>query len=60
MVTLSLSDVTGQATLLVSSQWMDAGEHEVLWDARFSPSGIYLCRLTDGEESVTNRILVLH
>ena len=59
-VTLSISDVTGHITMLTPSQWMDAGEHEVLWDASLSPSGIYLCHLMDGVESVTNRILVLH
>ena len=59
-VTLTITDATGRETPLLHSARMDAGEHEITWDARKIPSGVYLCRLSSGGASVTERVVVLH
>ncbi len=58
-VTLTISDAAGRETPLLRSAWMDAGQHEITWDASNYPSGVYLCRLSSGGESVTQRVVVL-
>ena len=58
-VTLTISDATGRETPLLRSAWFPAGEHEIAWDASNYPSGVYLCRLSSGGASVTERVVVL-
>jgi hypothetical protein len=36
-----------------------SGNHEITWDARNQPSGIYLVKLTSGQKSKTQKILFL-
>ncbi len=57
---LAVTDVAGRETPLLHSAWLAAGPHEVTWDASEYPSGVYLCRLTAGGESVTRRVVVMH
>ena len=57
--TLTLTDAAGREWPLVAPSWFAAGEHEVTWDASMYPSGVYLCRLIAGEESVAKRIVVI-
>ena len=58
-VTLTISDAAGRETPLLRSAWFPAGQHEIAWDASNYPSGVYLCRLSSGGESVTERVVVL-
>jgi hypothetical protein len=58
-VTLTITNALGCETPLLHSAWMDAGQHEITWDASNYPSGVYLCRLSSGGESVTDRVVVL-
>ncbi len=58
-VTLTITDAAGRETPLLHSTWMDAGQHEITWDATKIPSGVYLCRLSSGGENVTERVVVL-
>jgi photosystem II stability/assembly factor-like uncharacterized protein len=58
-VTLTITDAAGRETPLLRSAWFPAGEHEIAWDASNYPSGVYLCRLSSGGESVTERMVVL-
>ncbi len=57
---LTLTDAAGRETPLLPTQWLDAGPHQVTWDASNYPSGVYLCRLVSGGESATQRLVVLH
>jgi hypothetical protein len=58
-VSLTITDAAGRETPLLQSQGMDAGQHTFTWDASNFPSGVYLCRLTAGSESVTQRVVVM-
>jgi photosystem II stability/assembly factor-like uncharacterized protein len=58
-VTLTISDATGRETPLLRSAWFPAGQHEISWDASNYASGVYLCRLTSGGESISERVVVL-
>ncbi len=60
VASLTLTDAAGREIPLLHSSWMDVGQHEVTWDASEYPSGVYLCRLTSGGESVTRRVVVMH
>jgi photosystem II stability/assembly factor-like uncharacterized protein len=57
---LTLTDAAGRETSLLPTQWLDAGPHQVTWDAGTYPNGVYLCRLVSGSESATQRLVVLH
>ncbi len=59
-VKLIVTDLAGHETPILESAWMDAGPHEVTWDASKFPSGVYLCRLAAGGENVTRRVVVMH
>ncbi len=58
-VSLTITDAAGRETSLLQSQGMDAGQHSITWDASNYPSGVYLCRLASGDESVTQRVVVM-
>jgi photosystem II stability/assembly factor-like uncharacterized protein len=58
-VTLTITDAAGRETPLLRSAWFPAGQHEIAWDASNYPSGVYLCRLSSGGESVMERVVVL-
>ncbi len=60
VATLTLTDAAGRETLLLPLDLLDAGQHEVTWDASNYPSGVYLCRLSACGVSVTRRVVVLH
>jgi len=58
-VRLSVIDATGRETLLIPSQNMDFGRHEITWDASPFPSGVYTVRLNSGGVSTSREIVVL-
>jgi hypothetical protein len=59
-VTLTITDALGCGTPLLHSAWMDAGQHDITWNASKIPSGVYLCRLSCSGESVTEQVVVMH
>jgi len=59
-VTLTVTDAAGRVRQLWPAGRLDAGQHEVTWDASNYPSGVYLCRLEAGGVSAARRVLVMH
>ena len=57
-VELNIFDITGRHVQTLMSQSKTAGRHAVTWDAANSPSGIYLCELRAGENSVRRKIVL--
>ncbi len=58
-VKLEIFNIAGQRVALLAEGFYSAGSHTVSWDASGRPSGIYLYRLTTGNNSVTKKMILL-
>lgn len=58
-VKLEVFDVAGHHVHTLVEATLGAGRHALDWDATGQPSGIYVVRLTRGQETVTGRLLLL-
>jgi hypothetical protein len=57
---LKVYDLLGREVAVLVDGPVEAGEHRVSWDARQSPSGVYICRLASGHYSLAERIVLIH
>jgi|GEM_PF-1255609 len=58
-VNLSIFDTQGRLVQTLVNGRLAAGEHSVVWDAGDLPAGVYLTRLTAGEETRTSKAALL-
>ena len=56
---LKLFDLLGRETLTLADQSLDAGRHEIRFDARDLPSGVYVFRLECGGVRLSRKLLLL-
>ncbi|MBU0508568.1 T9SS type A sorting domain-containing protein, partial [bacterium] len=56
---LDVFDITGRHVQTLARGPLSAGAHEVLFDARDLPSGVYFARLAAGEFVQTRRMLLV-
>jgi hypothetical protein len=59
-VQLAVYDMLGREVAVLVSESMEAGPHEVTWDASLLTSGIYVFRLSANGHLRTGRLTVLH
>jgi photosystem II stability/assembly factor-like uncharacterized protein len=57
-VRVELFDLLGRSALLVADAEMNAGRHALRADVSTLPNGVYLCRMTTGDEVYTRRLVV--
>lgn len=58
-VSLDVVDLRGRRVASVLQGPVSAGQHQVVWNARGTPSGIYMARLSiDGRENWTGKIVL--
>jgi hypothetical protein len=63
-VKLSVFDLLGREVKLLYQGVLNAGEHTLTWDSRnplgeAAPSGVYICRLIQGDRQITRKMLLL-
>lgn len=58
-VTLAVYDMLGKQVALLKNQQMSAGAHDVSFNAANLSSGIYLYRLTVGQEMLTRKLTLI-
>ncbi len=58
-VSLAVYDVTGRKVVTLINQTMSAGEHHVAFDGSALPSGLYFARLSAGEMTRTQKMVLL-
>jgi hypothetical protein len=58
-VTLELYDVAGRQVAMRPSEVLEAGFHQMTWDASLQASGLYFVRLSTAEGSSTQRWTIL-
>lgn len=59
MVTLKVFDVTGRLVSTLVDENVTAGKHEIMFDGREQASGIYFARMTAGEFSQTQKMVLI-
>jgi predicted CXXCH cytochrome family protein len=58
-VSLKIYDTVGREVANLVEGWRSAGEHKVLFEGTNLPSGLYLCRLTNGKYVTSGKIVLL-
>ena len=58
-VDLSVFDVLGQKLLVLASGKYPVGSHQIFWNGKGLPSGIYFYSLKTGDRTETRRALIL-
>ncbi len=58
-VTLKIYDVLGKEVETLVNEYREAGKYSVGWNVMNKPSGMYFCRLTMNNNSVTKTIMLL-
>jgi hypothetical protein len=56
---LSVYSISGKRVAELANGWSDAGRHNVTFDASGLASGVYVCRLTSGEFTVSNKMVLM-
>ncbi len=60
LVSLKIYDMLGrEVTTLITDKQMEAGQHNIPWDARNQPSGVYLYRLVQGNEMQLKKMVLV-
>ncbi len=58
-ITLSVFDVNGREVAVLANGWLNSGAHQVVFDGCGLASGIYFYRLTAGDFSTTQKMVLL-
>jgi Secretion system C-terminal sorting domain len=58
-VKIVIYDILGKEVAKTVNHALKPGSHEVVWNAAGFPSGVYLYRLTAGDVTVTNKIMLV-
>lgn len=55
---ISIYNILGQPELVIYSSYVEAGNHNVKWDSGNLAPGIYVYKLTVGNNSITNKMVI--
>ena len=58
-VELSIYDLSGRKIAQLINDNLPAGEHSITWNAKKLSSGIYFCRLSSNNKSITKKMVLL-
>lgn len=58
-VKIEIYDIVGRKVNTVVNETMSAGYHTVTWDGRDASSGLYFCRLTAHNKTLTRKMLLV-
>ncbi len=58
-VTLDVFDILGRHIETLVDAAIEAGKHEIIWDASVQPSGIYFYKIKSGDKSLTKKMILL-
>ena len=56
---MTVYNAAGQAVDVLACGLYPAGTHEVVWDAKGLPSGVYFYTLSAGDQSITQKCILL-
>ena len=59
LISLEIVDVSGRVVETLLDDIIEPGNHEITWNARNQPSGIYFVKLTSGERLQTQKLILL-
>ena len=56
---LRIYDITGQLIETLVDDFLELGNHSVQWNASNFSSGIYFYKLTSGNQTITNKMVLM-
>lgn len=56
-VTITIYNIQGRKITMLTDRKLEAGNHQIGWDATNIPEGIYLCRIESGNHVTTRRLV---
>ena len=56
---IKIYDIKGKLILTLLNESMNAGHHQLKWDAENYPSGVYFVKLVSGEFKKTHKLLLV-
>lgn len=59
LVRLKVYDLLGRDVATLVNEVRRSGSYEITWDAKDLPSGVYICRLTHGNLTISRKLLLL-
>ncbi len=59
IVNLKIYDLLGREIATLMNEFIEAGSHEVVWDAANYPSGVYVYKLTAGSQYEMKKMLLI-
>ncbi len=59
LIQVDILDISGSHIETLHSDFLQSGSHEMSWDAESMPSGMYLVSLKFGDESLTEKVVLL-
>jgi flagellar hook assembly protein FlgD len=58
-MSMNIVDQSGRRIATIVSGDVSAGQHEVVWDAKQVPAGVYICRIAiDGWDEWAGKIII--
>jgi polyvinyl alcohol dehydrogenase (cytochrome) len=57
-VEISIYNIVGEKVAILVKERVNAGNHQISWDASGMPAGTYIARMTAGEKSYGRRLIV--
>jgi len=58
-VSISIYDLSGRSVATLFDNSLNTGTHNLTWDAKDYPAGVYLCRMKAGEFAMTEKLLLV-
>ncbi|MBC8401197.1 MAG: S8 family peptidase [Candidatus Marinimicrobia bacterium] len=59
VITLEIINLHGQLVTSLSHEWLTAGEYTIRWDGSNYSSGIYFVRLKQGDQTATQKLILI-
>ena len=58
-INISIYDINGRFVELLADDQFSRGFHEISWDASGYPSGIYFVKMTSGDSSIAQKLILM-
>jgi hypothetical protein len=58
-INLSIIDINGRVVEILYSGFSDLGHNSIIWDASYTPSGVYFAKLISGNNTQIQKVVLV-